>query len=95
MQGRFAEVVPNQFTTRGVSRMRRVLIACIGLSVLIGFANVSIAQVRDPISRKSNPELGFFEPKKSTAFPSTSKGVRTSQNSAPTKSKWFFKKLFR
>jgi len=44
--------------------MRRFLVATIGLSIAFCCANISIAQVRDPISRKTNPELGFFEPKK-------------------------------
>lgn len=72
--------------------MRRVLIACVGLGVAIGAANYSAAQVRDPIARKTKPELGFFEPKKSSASSRVTKTTRTTQ---PTKSKWFFKKLFR
>ena len=72
--------------------MRRLLIAGLGLCVLVAFANVSEAQVRDPISRKTNPELGFFETKKQSGSQASGTSVRTTQ---PTKGKWFFKKLFR
>lgn len=72
--------------------MRRFLVAAIGLSIVLCCANVSNAQVRDPISRKTNPELGFFEPKKTKPVQAGGNSQRATQ---PTKSKWFFKKLFR
>jgi hypothetical protein len=72
--------------------MRRFSIAVLGLCAVLCLANVSNAQVRDPIARKTNPELGFFEPKKSSSSQVTNNSSRTTQ---PTKTKWFFKRIFR
>jgi len=75
--------------------IRKVLLSVIAVFVLVG--SVANAQtIRDPMSRKTNPERGYFEPASKSA---SQPGILQKQKRVmPTESRTFpsfFRRLFR